>query len=145
MIVRFLGEAVDRLDPIGAARQESLCWSVECSTVVFSWISAFGQHIYSVASEGYCISGGKPFRADILDRCLIRLKQNLSFVIIPLKMGCISAAIGPFGRIIRNCVWGTPRRCLRFSTTQHLACSLARAKRICLMLSALLPITSTAL
>jgi hypothetical protein len=92
MIVHFLGEAVDRLDPIGAGHQEPPLWSVECSTVVFSWISAFGQHLYSVASEGYCISCGKPLRADILGRCLIRLKQNLSFVIIPLKIGSTGGA-----------------------------------------------------
>lgn len=80
-----IAEVVDRLDPIDVGRQEPELRSVECSTVVFSWISAFGQSLCSVASEGHCISCGKTFRADTLDRCFIRLKQNLSFVIIPLK------------------------------------------------------------
>ncbi len=80
---------VGRLDPIASGHQVSQWWSVEGSTVVFSWMSTFGQHISSVASEGYCISGGKPFRADILGRCLIWLRQNLSFVIIPLRIACI--------------------------------------------------------
>jgi hypothetical protein len=86
LTLRFLAGVVDKLDPIDAVRQESLWWSVECSTVVFSWIPTFGQRISSVASEGYCISCGKPFRADILGRCLIWLRQNLSFVIIPLNL-----------------------------------------------------------
>jgi len=94
MIVRFLGEAVDRLDPIGAGHQEPSSWSVECSTVVFSWISAFGQSISSIASEGYCLSCGKPpFADDNFGNCFIRLRQNLSFVIIPLRIVCIGDAM----------------------------------------------------
>ncbi len=53
------------------------------------------KHTCSVASEGYCISCGKPFRADILGRCLIRLRQNLSFVIIPLTSASIAASMTP--------------------------------------------------
>jgi len=98
MVVRFLGEAVDRLDPIGVGHQEPLSWSAECSTVVFSWISAFWQHLSSVASEGYCISCGKPLRADTLGRCLFWLKQNLSFVIIPLRIACIGDAMRRLGK-----------------------------------------------
>ena len=92
-MVCFLGEAVDRLDPIGTGHQELLSWCVEHTTVVFSWISAFGQPFSSVASEGYCISCEKPFRADILDSCFIRLQQNLSFVIIPLRIVSITAGM----------------------------------------------------
>ena len=85
--MRSIGAVVDRLDPSDAVRREPEWWSVACSTVVSSSISTFGQHTCSVASEGYCISCGKPFRADILGRCRILLRQNLSFVIIPLKIG----------------------------------------------------------
>lgn len=88
MTVRFLGEVVDMPDPTDAARQESQSWSVECSTVVFSLLSAFGQYICSVVSEGHCISCGKSLLADILGRGFTRLRQNLSFVIVPLKTAC---------------------------------------------------------
>src|SRR5258706_3641973 len=87
--VHCIEEAVGRLDPIGAGHQKPPSWNVECSTVVFSLISAFGQYLSSVASEGYCISCGKPLRADLFGRWLIRLRQNLSFVIIPLKIATI--------------------------------------------------------
>jgi hypothetical protein len=80
-----IGEAVGRLDPIASAHQKPQSWNVECSTAVFSLFSTFGQPICSVASEGYSISWGKPLRADIFGKCFIRLRQNLSFVIIPLK------------------------------------------------------------
>jgi hypothetical protein len=52
MIVRSLEAAAYRLEPTDAARQEPQSESVEYSIVVFSLISAFGQHICSVASEG---------------------------------------------------------------------------------------------
>ena len=87
-MVRSIEALVDRLDLSDAGRQEPELKSVECSTVVFSLISAFGQPTV-VVSEGHCISCGKTFRADIFERCFIRLKQNLSFVIIPLKTDCI--------------------------------------------------------
>ena len=93
MMVYSLEEAADRLDPTDAARREPQSWSVECSTVVCSLFSTFGQHLYLVASEGYCISCGKPFRADFLGRCLIWLRQNLSFVIIPLRIVYIGDAM----------------------------------------------------
>jgi len=93
MRVCSIEEVVDTLDPTDVVRREPALWSVESSTVGFSLFSTFGQHRYWVASEGYCISCGKPFRADFLGRCLIRLRQNLSFVIIPLKIGCITAAM----------------------------------------------------
>jgi hypothetical protein len=144
-MIRAIGEAVDRLDPIDAAHQEPLSWSVECSTVVFSLLSAFGQHICSVASEGHCISCGKPLRADILGTCFIRLRQNLSFVIIPLRMACIIAAIAACARMSLNCVWDTLPICLPFSTTQHSAFSLVGAKPIFPMPNAVLPISSIAL
>ena len=99
MMVCSLEAAADRLDPTDAARQEPQSWSVECSTVVFSLLSAFGQHICSVASEGHCISCGKPLLADILGRCFIRLRQNLSFVMIPLKTVCIGSLGHPLREI----------------------------------------------
>jgi hypothetical protein len=40
-MVYSLGEAVDTLDPTDVVRLESQSWSVECSTVVFSLVSAF--------------------------------------------------------------------------------------------------------
>jgi hypothetical protein len=55
--------------------------------------------MYLVASEGYCISCGKPFRADFLGSCLIWLRQNLSFVIIPLKIACITSKMSPWEKI----------------------------------------------
>jgi hypothetical protein len=94
-----LEEAADRLDPTDAVRQESQSWSVECSTVVFSLLSAFGQRICSVASEGHCISCGKPFLADILGSGFTRLRQNLSFVIRPLKMNSIGVGMSRLGRM----------------------------------------------
>lgn len=100
-LVRSIGAGVDRLDPSDVVPREPELWCVEYSTVVFSSISAFGQHTCSVASEGYCISRGKPFRADIVDKCLIRLRQNLSFVIIPLKIGSTGAVMR---RMARGCV-----------------------------------------
>jgi len=99
MTVRSIGEAVDRLDPTDVASQEPELWSVECSTVVFSSISAFGQQSCSVASEGYCISCVNPLRADLLGRCLFWLRQNLSFVIIPLKIASIGDAMSPLGKM----------------------------------------------
>ena len=116
MVVRFLGEAVDRLDPIGAGHQEPPSWSVECTTVVFSWISAFWQHLSSVASEGYCISCGKPLRADTLGRCLFWLKQNLSFVIIPLKMNYIGVVMSRWARMAARAALAKCLRCLPPST-----------------------------
>ena len=91
----FWNGLVDKLDPTGAEHQLSQCWSVECSTAVFSFVSTFGQHFCSVASEGYCISCVKPFRADAFGRCFIRLMQNLSFVIIPLKIAYITSKMLP--------------------------------------------------
>ena len=86
-----IAEAVDRLDPIDVERLELQSWNGECSIVVFSWTSTFGQSVTLVTSEGYCLSRGKPLRADFLGRYLIRLKQNLSFVIIPLKIAFTGA------------------------------------------------------
>ena len=88
-MVCSIAEAVDRLDPIDVERLEPQSWNDECSIVVFSWTSTFGQSVSSVISEEYCLSRGKSLRADFLGRYLIRLKQNLSFVIIPLKIACI--------------------------------------------------------
>ena len=87
-MVRSIEASVDRLGPNDAGRQEPELKSGECSIVVFSWISAFEQPTM-VVSEGHCISCRKTFRADIFGRGFIRLRQNLSFVIIPLKIGCI--------------------------------------------------------
>jgi len=69
MRVCSIEEVVDTLDPTDVVRREPALWSVECSTVVFSLFSTFGQPMYLVASEGYCISCGKPFRADFLGSC----------------------------------------------------------------------------
>jgi hypothetical protein len=100
MMVRFFGEAADRLDPTDARRQEPQWWSVESSTVVCSWLSTFGQLRTEVASEGEYLSCGKPLRADIWGRYLIRLMQNLSFVIVPLKIDFIGAEMSPWERML---------------------------------------------
>jgi hypothetical protein len=83
-----IAAAVDTLDPTEVVRLESESESVECSTVAFSLFSTFEQPLSLVASKGYCLSCGKPPFADALAKCLVRIKQNLSFVIIPLKIAC---------------------------------------------------------
>jgi len=99
MLVRSIQAGVDRLDPTDAEHQESKLWSVEGSTVVFSLISAFWQSLCSIASGKHCISCGKTLRADTLGKCFIRLRQNLSFVIRPLKIASITVAMSPWMRM----------------------------------------------
>jgi hypothetical protein len=95
MLMDGFAKWFDKPGPTDARRKASQSWSGECSTVASSWNSLFGQPVSLIASEGYCTPCGKTFLAEILSNCFVRLRQNLSFVIIPLKIASIIVVMSP--------------------------------------------------
>src|SRR5579883_547961 len=73
------------------------------------------QSVSSIASEEDCTSFGKSFLADIFGNCFIRLRQNLSFVIIPLKIASITVVMGLLPKMPVKFVRGQRLMCLPFS------------------------------
>jgi hypothetical protein len=77
----------------------------------------------SPASRGYYIACVNPFRADLLGKCLFWLRQNLSFVIIPLKIACIGSSMSRFAKMSRGYALGIPMKIWRcYATWPSISC-----------------------
>ena len=99
LLLHSVGPETDRLDPSETGHRQSSWWTGARSIAVVSWVSSWGKPSLMVSSRAYATPPLLVGRRNIRWSWLIRLIQNLSFVIMPLKTVSIGCWMSHFRKI----------------------------------------------